>query len=243
MFTIINKCPVPVIGDFKEIAIASQIFTNWRNSIDPKFIIKSINIQSVDLVGLDKPRVLFMKLKADVIDKNGKFIPGVVFMRGGSIGVLVTLNCKGRYYTILTLQPRFPSGKYNFPEIPAGMLDGDGCFSGVAAKEIKEETGLIISEKDLIDLTEIVYKGKWKGVYPSAGGCDEFLRLFVYQKEISSKDLEELKGKCTGNLEEGENITLKIIQLKDLVKEAPDSKALSALSLYNYLKDNKKGIV
>lgn len=52
-----------------------------------------------------------------------------------------------------------------------------------------------------------------------------------------SKDGDLLvQGKCTGNLEEGESITLKVIPLADLWKEAPEAKALSALALYDRLK-------
>lgn len=42
---------------------------------------------------------------------------------------------------ILTLQPRLPVPSYNFPELPAGMLDSSGDFAGAASKEIQEETG------------------------------------------------------------------------------------------------------
>jgi 8-oxo-dGTP pyrophosphatase MutT (NUDIX family) len=31
------------------------------------------------------------------------------------------------------------------PELPAGMLDGSGNFSGTAAKEIEEETGAYLT--------------------------------------------------------------------------------------------------
>lgn len=60
------------------------------------------------------------------------------------------------------------------------MLDG-GDFVGVAAKELMEETGIKIKSNELIDLTQLAYKGSYSGVYPSAGGCDEFLRLFVHR--------------------------------------------------------------
>jgi ADP-sugar diphosphatase len=42
---------------------------------------------------------------------------------------------------IFTLQPRVPVPAFQFPELPAGMLDGSGQFAGKAAEEIKEETG------------------------------------------------------------------------------------------------------
>ena len=45
---------------------------------------------------------------------------------------------------ILTLQPGVPVPSTQMPELPAGMLDGSGNFSGTAAKEIEEETGAYV---------------------------------------------------------------------------------------------------
>ncbi len=62
------------------------------------------------------------------------------------------------------------------------------------------------------------------------------IRLFLYQADVSREKLEALKSTLTGVLEEGESITLKVIELDDLWVEAPDAKALSALALYYNLK-------
>ena len=42
-------------------------------------------------------------------------------------------------------------------EIPAGMLDGESNFVGVAAKELKEETGIEITAEKLINMTRLAY--------------------------------------------------------------------------------------
>ena len=47
-----------------------------------------------------------------------------------------------------------PAGKYLL-ECPAGMMDEEGNFLGVAAKELKEETGIVIKSSDLISLGSI----------------------------------------------------------------------------------------
>jgi 8-oxo-dGTP pyrophosphatase MutT (NUDIX family) len=93
------------------------------------------------------PRVGFLKFKAQVSDKEGTVVPSIVFMRGASVAVLFVLRCDedGELYTILTVQARFPTGKYSFNDIPAGMVDDNGDFTGVAAKEMKEETGILVS--------------------------------------------------------------------------------------------------
>lgn len=59
--------------------------------------------------------------------------------------MLIILRCKEgdeEDKIILTLQPRVPVAALAFPELPAGMLDGSGNFSGAAAREIYEETGI-----------------------------------------------------------------------------------------------------
>ena len=44
----------------------------------------------------------------------------------------------------------------------------------------------------LVDLTELAYAGKWKGMVPSAGGCDEFIRLYMFRREVERDVLTEL---------------------------------------------------
>ena len=106
------------------------------------------------------PRMGFVKFKGDITDEQGRVIPSIVFMRGASVGMLiVTCEEDKRQYTVLTVQPRVPTGKYALEELPAGMLDASGSFVGAAAKELQEETGIIVNEKDLIDLTEKAFKG------------------------------------------------------------------------------------
>ena len=41
-------------------------------------------------------------------------------------------------------------------ELPAGMIDGDSNFAGVAAKEIEEELGMVIKQTELTCLTDKV---------------------------------------------------------------------------------------
>ena len=93
-------------------------------------------------------------------------------------------------HVILTVQPRVPAGSLAMVELPAGMLDGD-TFAGGAAKEIKEETGLEIPEADLTNMTELALAGVpqdkeqlQSAVYPSCGGSDEFIPIFLWQKRI-----------------------------------------------------------
>lgn len=260
--TILNR-EVPLLyppqlikEDQVKLSIDSIPFKEWLENINKQqnLIVSSLTLQNVDMFG---PRVGFIKFKADVVkvvvtekkDNEGKVsqvkenkpIPNIVFMRGGSVAILVVLKSKetGKQYTILTKQARFPAGIDMFAEIPAGMLDGNGDFKGVAAKEMEEETGLHIKSDQLIDLTEFAFQGKSKGVYLSPGGCDEFIRIFAYEKEVDEKFIQDLKGKLTGEEGTDEVIVLEIVEFEQLWKFSPDAKGLIALMLYQKYKEKK----
>lgn len=225
---------IEVFGENWKEAVDSPLFQEWCGSLDPKFRIRSIFFQSVDFVGQPpNRRVIFIKFKADVIDDRGHKLPGIVFLRGGAVAMLVVLRCEGEEYVVLTQQPRLATGNFAFPEIPAGMLDGSGNFSGVAAKEIAEETGITIRVEDLVDMTAMVYDERWKGIYLSVGLCDEFLRFFLYRKDVTREELEDISGRLTGLRSEGEIITLKVVPITYVLFETPDAKTLVAIALYN----------
>ena len=144
----IGSEPVPVTWDShldRQAALnatTSVPFQKWAAAVDPELDVSAIHIQGVDMFGR---RVGFVKFRADV-SRHGKPLPGIVFMRGGAVAILVILSVDGdggsggggstgaKESALLTLQPRVPIGKAAFAEIPAGMLDGDGHFAGVAAK-------------------------------------------------------------------------------------------------------------
>lgn len=235
---IISGVPVPVTAscecNLSEV-LRCQNFINWTQKVDPELDVRSIDIQSVDYFG--NGRIGFIKFKSLVYKKSvpeGRHIPGIVFMRGPSVAILLVLNCNGMKYTIVTRQPRTPIADASFTEIPAGVFDGEQ-FAGVAAKELREEVGLSIESSQLVDMTAAVYGSKYPGIYPSPGGCDEYIKLFLYEKDVTKEELDSYMGKATGLMEEGEYICLKVIPLDSLVKETSDAKALCAYSLYNYL--------
>ncbi|KAG0794297.1 hypothetical protein G6F57_007684 [Rhizopus arrhizus] len=206
---------------FKDWLVA---FNKQEESRQNEFDIKSIDIQNIDYFG---DKIGFVKFKANVQYKEtGKSAPGIVFMAKDQPDKV-----------ILTLQPRIPVPHFAFPELPAGMLDGSGNFTGTAAKEIEEETGLVIKEEELVDMTELAYGDQWRGVYTSAGGSDEFLRLFTCIKHMKKSEIDELEGKLTGLRDHGESITLKLVSFEDAWKASPDAKLLSSLALYQALKD------
>ena len=105
------------------------------------------------------------------------------------------------------------------------MIDNDGNFFGVAAKEIEEEVGIKIAPEDLREIGSMD---------PSMGGCDEQIRLFRAELEVSPEHLDRLRRSLTGCLAEGEAITLRL-RLSDefhraiMTGEINDAKAMCAL--------------
>lgn len=126
------------------------------------------------------------------------------------------------------------------------MLDGN-TFKGAAAAELQEEAHLTVKEDDLVNMSELALhdaapssssaESLQQAIYPSPGACDEFIPIFLYQKRLTHRHMEWLKGKATGLRDEGENITLKLVPLGKAWREgARDGKTLAALALYQGLK-------
>ncbi len=224
---------IPVIGVYCDHAIRSDLFRQWIARIDlSEFRITSLDIKSVRFTQRNGVQhIIFILLEVNMGDAHGQAVSRTIFLRGPAVGMLIVLSCEGKEYTVLTSQARIPIG-LRTPEIAAGMLDGSGDFVGAAAREIEEEVGMKISSEKLVDLTEWAFSGMWPGAFPSAGACDEFIRLFLFEGEISREKLDELNGRLAGLAEQHEYITVSVIPLEELPRSTPDMKALSAYCLY-----------
>ena len=247
----------------------------------------------------------FLKLQAHVTNSAGESLPGAVFLRGPSVGMLVVLipedapaghsvsndsnaGASGKAkveeeeeeeeeedeerYVILTIQPRIPAGSLTFAELPAGMVDDsdsdtgskEGKFAGTAAREIYEELGIEIPASELICLSDLAAgnankkktttstggeegerEGEEEGLpsamYPSAGGCDEYIPIYMHERRVPRDTLKEWTGKLTGLRDHGEKITLKLVPMRNLLREGRrDAKALAALALWEALRREGK---
>ncbi|KAL8706165.1 MAG: hypothetical protein Q9201_000743 [Fulgogasparrea decipioides] len=215
--------------------------------------LRKIDVQSVDFFG--GQRLGFVKLQAEVSNEDGEKLPGSVFLRGGSVGMMLILqpddvpgNTEDEKQVILTVQPRIPAGSLAFAELPAGMLDDSGMFAGGAAKEVAEETGLEIPAGELLNMTELAAprassdtdEHLQQAVYPSPGGSDEFIPIFLWQKRVPRSQLKEWQGKLTGLREHGEKITLMLCPLDQLWKHGRrDGKTLAGWALYQGLRQER----
>ena len=265
------EVPVDLPSDLsKDQLLSFPAFKTWINTLQHSlstqeknkshpfhsspYKLRKIDIQAVDYFG--GQRIGFVKLKAEVSNDNGEKLPGSVFLRGGSVGMMLILqpddvpaNTEKEKHVILTVQPRIPAGSLSLAELPAGMLDDSGTFAGGAAKEIEEETGLEISAQDLVNMTELALsmgssdgeEQLQQGVYPSAGGCDEFVPLFLWQKRIPRDHMKRWQGKLTGLRDHGEKITLMLCPLNEVWRVGGrDAKVLAGWALYEGLRKEGK---
>jgi ADP-sugar diphosphatase len=273
IFTLDDWNPAPEIRVYapgltqKEI-LSFQAFQNWAKSLKESLALqKRTNhtfhqwpyyLRHVEIQACDKfeGRVRFMKMYAKVENDKmtdsgeNEWLPGVVFLRGGSVAVLMILrpsDSPSERYVIMTEQARVAAGSLSFMEIPAGMLDGAHNFAGAAAREIEQEVGLKLRAEELQDMTKLAVqdrRGKealQDAIYPSPGGCDEYITLFLWEKEMERLEIENLKDKLTGHRAEIEKIRIRLLDYESLLRDgARDGKTLAAWSLYEYLTRTKR---
>lgn len=172
----------------------------------------------------DPAKLGFLYMELLATDKrNRKPVPGVVFLRGAAVAVYLRVVVEGKKYVVLTRQIRAPIGGL-LDEIPAGMMDDNSCFAGVAIKEIQEETGLAApSIHCLIELGA--------PIMPSAGGCDEEIQLYFWETRVNTEIMEKMKAKIFGAPDENESIRLIFIpahEYEDYLMRMSDVKAICA---------------
>lgn len=246
-------------------SLALQSNASHPDHKDP-YKLHDITIDSYTRFGKKRIGFLKLTANISKANTPNVTLPGTIFLRGPSVAMLIVLipddadaDAKADHddaHVLLTVQPRIATGSLAFVELPAGMMDADNDFAGKAASEIEEELGLVIKEEELTCLTDKVAEirqGKNKKVegskeeerretlpfamYPSAGGCDEYIKIFAHERRVPRSQLREWQGKLTGLRKEGEMITLKVVPLEDLWLEGGmDSKALAALTMYTQLK-------
>ncbi|KAF6837409.1 NUDIX domain-containing protein [Colletotrichum plurivorum] len=219
---------------------------------DP-YRLRGVTVQAFDLFG--SHRVGFLKVAAQVTNAAGEHLPASVFLRGPSVAMLLMLipddapQESEERYAVLTVQPRIPAGSLSFVELPAGMVDDHGSFAGAAAQELQEECGIEIHESELVCLSELAAgpeeeaagEGLARAMYPSAGGCDEFITIYSHERRIPRSQLKEWSGKFTGLRSHGEKITLKVVPMGELWREgARDAKCLAAVALWEGLRREGK---
>ena len=95
-------CKVTLCDDLsKDELLNHKPFSQWlgtlRKSLETQnqsthafnkspYSLRSLEVQAIDRFG---KRIGFLKLKANVANDDGEYLPGAVFLRGGSVAMLV----------------------------------------------------------------------------------------------------------------------------------------------------------
>ncbi|KAF1956943.1 hypothetical protein CC80DRAFT_592966 [Byssothecium circinans] len=238
-------------------------FKNWLEALRSNLALQSTSGHTFEaepwrLVGIKvhavtvfaNGKIEFMTIEGMLRKRSGKGsgdkLDRVVFLRGGSVAVLMILRPKdsgNERYVILTEQPRIGAASTSFLEIPAGMLDEEsGDVKGKPIEEIYEETSLRVRKEELIDMTSLALEDSetkeniHPAMYPGPGNLDEYIPLLLWEKVLDRKDIEALKGKLTGKRNQDELMTLRVCKYDALWREgARDAKTLGAWALYEGL--------
>lgn len=202
------------------------------NSLNYKHFINSINPEHMEIVG--EPNILSSVLKdkfiwfsVKVLNKmNGKVNPTFILLRGNSVAILVIIVNKGKEYILITEQLRAPTGSNRFESV-AGMMDNDNNPRIVATKEIEEETGIVVTEKDFNEL------GSY---YTSPGITEEEMFCFYVLREMNDNQFKELTDKLYGTGDD-EVIRLHLIPATwNKVLETKDGKLIASFAMYENMK-------
>lgn len=109
-------------------------------------------------------------------------------------------------------------------------------MSGAMVKEIKEETGIDITNTGSYtgDVnTQFNHLEELGFMIPSGGGCDEKIRLFWYQVRMTSAEILALNDKETGAAEENECIKVYTeLFTWDNILNTHDAKAIAAAGYF-----------
>lgn len=127
------------------------------------------------------------------------------------------------------------------------MLDDNGDIATAAAEELFEEIEFKIPSTELKDLTALTLNKTGvsdhlrPNTYPSPGGPDEFISIFLWEKVLDQQEIEAKKGKHTGLRDHAEKIVLRMINYDDYLDVgARDGKTLGIWALYEkYMKDRQ----
>lgn len=201
---VIIKAVHPHLEPKLEAITKAPKFLEWMNNFNRDEIdFQEFNITDVDFFGPVQPNKLgFVKGYGVAKDKaTGEDIPAIVFIRGNSVAVLIVVRVKetGKKHVLMCKQLRFPCGR-SLIEACAGMMDAETRnIVGVVFNEVKQETGFVINEAEVISLGSM---------RPSGGGCDEMIHLYAWETEISSSEYEE---KLTNVYGEGVHEKIKLI--------------------------------
>ncbi|HSQ40784.1 MAG TPA: NUDIX hydrolase [Fibrobacteraceae bacterium] len=213
--------------------LQSPLFCNWLVSLQRNYVVSSLHFASADFFSHhEQRRLLFLKLKVQVSNVDGKNLSRVVVLRGNAVAVMVVLWCEGKPYQLLVDQARFPIGAIHHLEIVAGILDWSQDWRKVALAELDEEAGLEVADSELIDLSQVSGIGGADGFTTSCGLLDERVHLVALERTVAREELERLDGRGQTYVDEDEGIRTIVLPYFEALQRCTDTKGLCAAFLY-----------
>ena len=179
--------------------VDSHKYNLWKN----KLIANGLDIHGIDELYTrynGHGEVLFSLLYTDATTPEGNKMPPICFLKGEVVCVLICLidDITKEKFLILVQQRRICDGSLTY-EHPAGMLDSESDAGAVAAREVFEETGIMVSKSQLTQLGS-------EACFPSTGTSDEAMYFFYCELELSAAQIESYHDKTQGMLSEHEYI-------------------------------------
>jgi ADP-sugar diphosphatase len=207
-------------------------FKIWKANLQTNGL-KINNIEEIYTRHRYNGEALFSLVMLDAETPEGDKIPPICFIKGEVVCVCIVLIDKQtkEKYLLLVKQRRIAEGGYTY-EHPAGMVDGTKTPLEIAVMEVKEETGIIVTENDLIDLSPN------KRLFPSTGTSDEAMYFYFCEIELDKKDIESFENKEMGTEYEFERITTHVYPFVEGHHKINNSNGLLLNYLYlSFVKD------
>ncbi len=200
-------------------------FKIWKANLQTNGL-KINNIEEVYTRHRYNGEALFSLVMLDAETPEGDKIPPICFIKGEVVCVCIVLIDKEtkEKYLLLVKQRRIAEGGFTY-EHPAGMVDSTKTPLEIAVMEVKEETGIIVTENDLIDLSPN------KRLFPSTGTSDEAMYFYFCEIELDKTEIESFENKQMGTEYEFERITTHVYPFVEGHRKINNSNGL----LLNYL--------
>lgn len=200
-------------------------FKIWKANLQTNGL-KINNIEEVYTRYRYNGEALFSLVMLDADTPEGDKIPPICFIKGEVVCVCIVLIDREtkEKYLLLVKQRRIAEGGFTF-EHPAGMVDGTKTPLEIAVMEVKEETGIIVSENQLINLSPN------KRLFPSTGTSDEAMYFYFCEILLEKKEIESFENKEMGTEYEFERITTHVYPFIEGHQKINNSNGL----LLNYL--------
>lgn len=213
---------VVIVGDNADRLSRSGKFWRWLNTIYSSRLIKARQVSEEWSLWSRNGKLIFALFQIKYLDEEKS---SVVFYRSDAVAVFLVLKDQdaNKKYVVLVEQLRIPAGQVLL-EIPAGSVENNDDFLETAVREIKEETTLDITQRDL----------RFLGSYfLSPGACNEKIALYSCELDVAGEEIKSLEGRWAGLKEEGENIRVRILPLEIFESLGTrDAKTMLAYELY-----------